>query len=188
MGGKYVPPVYPKKKNKTTSQMANVVRRYLIKRNLLKQGPCQSFVEIAEVCIRHLDTSFSLPISKKDAKNIICAYYSKVYHGDSIESKKSKAPIKKYKSAFKERASFYDTDAWRSLRYEALKAYGRKCMVCGSTPETGAQLHVDHIKPRSLYPHLELVLGNLQILCRDCNLGKSNKDSIDWRQAAEKES
>lgn len=77
--------------------------------------------------------------------------------------------------------SFYYSDAWRALRYDALKKYGRACAVCGAIPGNGIILHVDHIKPRSLYPRLELDINNLQILCENCNLGKSNRDSIDWR-------
>jgi 5-methylcytosine-specific restriction endonuclease McrA len=77
--------------------------------------------------------------------------------------------------------SFYTSDAWRALRYEAFKLYGQKCCVCGAIPKSGAVLHVDHIKPRSLYPVLELDIDNLQILCEACNMGKSNRDSIDWR-------
>ncbi|WP_232796123.1 HNH endonuclease [Citrobacter rodentium] len=42
-------------------------------------------------------------------------------------------------------------------------------------------MHVDHIKPRSLYPHLALDLSNLQIMCNECNVSKSNKDEIKWR-------
>lgn len=42
-------------------------------------------------------------------------------------------------------------------------------------------MHVDHIKPRSKYPALELVLSNLQVLCEDCNLGKLAHDETDWR-------
>ena len=42
-------------------------------------------------------------------------------------------------------------------------------------------MHVDHIKPRSLYPDLELEFENLQVLCKYCNLEKSNKDEIDYR-------
>jgi len=42
-------------------------------------------------------------------------------------------------------------------------------------------LHVDHIKPRSKYPELSLTFSNLQILCEDCNFGKSNIDQTDWR-------
>jgi 5-methylcytosine-specific restriction endonuclease McrA len=40
---------------------------------------------------------------------------------------------------------------------------------------------VDHIKPRSTHPKLALAFDNLQLLCEDCNIGKSNKCDIDWR-------
>jgi 5-methylcytosine-specific restriction endonuclease McrA len=73
---------------------------------------------------------------------------------------------------------FYESDSWRALRYQALKLYGRKCMVCF---RTNVEIHVDHIKPRSKFPALELEFTNLQILCVDYNLGKSNTDEIDWR-------
>lgn len=94
-----------------------------------------------------------------------------------------KTPVSKLKkqTSYKQKAiAFYESDEWRSLRYKALKLYGRVCCVCGAKPPD-VILHVDHIKPRSLFPELELQLENLQILCKDCNLGKSNKDSIDWR-------
>lgn len=81
------------------------------------------------------------------------------------------------------RVLFYETRNWRTLRYEVLKARGRRCECCGRTPKDGIALHVDHIKPRSLYPELELVADNLQVLCEDCNVGKSNRDEIDWRSA-----
>jgi 5-methylcytosine-specific restriction endonuclease McrA len=64
---------------------------------------------------------------------------------------------------------------------EALKKYGPKCMCCGATPATGAVMHVDHIKPRKLFPELALALDNLQILCHECNHGKGNWDQSDWR-------
>ena len=55
-------------------------------------------------------------------------------------------------------------------------------MCCGrSRKDHGVVIHVDHIKPRSKYPHLALVFENMQILCEDCNLGKSNVDATDWR-------
>jgi hypothetical protein len=76
---------------------------------------------------------------------------------------------------------FYETREWQALRYSIIKKYDRKCMVCF---RTGVELHVDHIKPISKYPELALISSNLQVLCRDCNLGKGNKDSIDWRPNA----
>jgi 5-methylcytosine-specific restriction endonuclease McrA len=42
-------------------------------------------------------------------------------------------------------------------------------------------MHVDHIKPRSKYPALELAEDNLQVLCELCNIGKSNTNETDWR-------
>ncbi len=76
---------------------------------------------------------------------------------------------------------FYSSREWRKLRYEALVKHGNSCMVCGASPMDGIVIHVDHIKPRSLHPELALKLDNLQILCKDCNLGKSNIDDTDWR-------
>ena len=73
---------------------------------------------------------------------------------------------------------YYSTD-WRRIRYMAIVKYGRVCMACG---ENGRKIHVDHIKPRSKYPELELCLTNLQILCEDCNIGKGAWDETDWRK------
>lgn len=78
-------------------------------------------------------------------------------------------------------ASFYDSPEWLSLRYEALKQSAGRCACCGARPTEANPLHVDHIKPRSKHPELQLQLSNLQVLCRQCNLGKSNVDDTDWR-------
>lgn len=76
---------------------------------------------------------------------------------------------------------FYKSGEWRSLRYSAFEQYGNYCCCCGRSPKDGVVLHVDHIKPRSLFPELALELDNLQILCEECNLGKSNRFATDWR-------
>lgn len=83
---------------------------------------------------------------------------------------------------------FLKTFEWRKLRMQALTKYGNKCMCCGASPSTGAVINVDHIKPRKLFPTLALELSNLQILCADCNHGKGNWDSTDWRVETLKES
>lgn len=75
---------------------------------------------------------------------------------------------------------FYSSDEWRLMRYRVLRESNGYCMCCGVSSKH-AQLHVDHIKPRSKYPELELEFTNLQVLCLDCNLGKSNKFEDDWR-------
>lgn len=77
-----------------------------------------------------------------------------------------------------ERNKFYYTRAWQELRYRALKLYGKKCGCCESVE---GPFHIDHIKPRSKYPELELEISNLQVLCKDCNLGKGGWDDTDWR-------
>ncbi len=74
---------------------------------------------------------------------------------------------------------FYNSREWKELRYKAIRTYGRVCMACG---QTNGVMHVDHIKPRSMYPELQLDFSNLQILCADCNLGKSNKFEDDFRR------
>lgn len=96
------------------------------------------------------------------------------------------APIKKYRppkpvASFESSDAFLGTYEWRKVRMQALKKYGPKCMCCGATPNDGAVMNVDHIKPRKLFPQLALDVDNLQILCHDCNHGKGNWDMTDWR-------
>jgi 5-methylcytosine-specific restriction endonuclease McrA len=79
---------------------------------------------------------------------------------------------------------FHISDQWIKLRYKTLSTRGNQCECCGNTWSVGNPLQVDHIKPRSIYPHLALDENNLQVLCRECNLGKSNVDTTDWRKAA----
>lgn len=82
----------------------------------------------------------------------------------------------------KPRVSFYDSPEWRTVRFGVLRKSNGSCELCGqSHRQHGVVLHVDHIKPRSLYPQLELSPENLQVLCEACNLGKSNRDDTDWR-------
>lgn len=78
--------------------------------------------------------------------------------------------------------AFYESREWRELRYRALKASDGRCQCCGRSPSHGIVLHVDHIKPKSKFPRLALAFSNLQVLCDDCNIGKSNKDATDWAQ------
>lgn len=65
----------------------------------------------------------------------------------------------------------YDSKEWKRLRYEVLREYGFKCMACKCSD---VEIHVDHIKPVSKNPDLAFVKSNLQVLCKDCNEGKSN--------------
>lgn len=77
--------------------------------------------------------------------------------------------------------SFYDSWAWKTLRYKVLKRHGARCMLCGRTAADGVKICVDHIKPRAFFPELELEESNLQVLCNDCNMGKGRWDDTDFR-------
>ena len=79
---------------------------------------------------------------------------------------------------------FLQTYEWRRVRMLAIKKYGARCQCCGASPDTGAVINVDHIKPRRFFPELALDLENLQVLCSPCNHGKGNWDMTDWRMNA----
>ena len=66
-----------------------------------------------------------------------------------------------------------------ALRYNVLERDGGVCCACGRSPRDDVTLHVDHIKPLSLGGLT--TLDNLQTLCADCNIGKSNRTSTDFR-------
>lgn len=62
-----------------------------------------------------------------------------------------------------------------SLRLEVLSRDNFRCVFCGKSPATdiGTKLHIDHIEPFSKGG--KSTLENLQTLCEECNLGKSNR-------------
>lgn len=61
-----------------------------------------------------------------------------------------------------------------SLRLRVLNRDNFRCVFCGRSPATdlGVKLHIDHIIPFSKGG--KSTIENLQTLCEDCNLGKSN--------------
>jgi 5-methylcytosine-specific restriction endonuclease McrA len=97
--------------------------------------------------------------------------------GNNTPQKPQYQALPSYRPGMKAQ-DFYQTREWKELRYKALAKHGNNCQCCGAPSKP---LHVDHIKPRSKHPELELELDNLQILCEPCNIGKSNKDATDWR-------
>ena len=60
----------------------------------------------------------------------------------------------------------------KGLRKEVFKRDNYTCCECGAKKEDGATLHIDHIIPVSKGGTDEL--SNLQTLCSDCNLNKSD--------------
>lgn len=83
--------------------------------------------------------------------------------------------------------SFYDSREWLGLRFRVLAKHGAVCMLCKTGGSKTNPIQVDHIKPRSKFPNLELVESNLQVLCKQCNHGKSNTDQTDFRYRASAE-
>lgn len=66
------------------------------------------------------------------------------------------------------------------IRYKILERDNGECKLCGKNPErNGVILHIDHILPYSLGGLTEM--DNLQTLCSDCNIGKSNKSQKSWK-------
>ena len=66
------------------------------------------------------------------------------------------------------------------LRHEVFKRDGYRCKECGATNKE-IILHADHIIPVSQGGKDEL--DNLQTLCQDCNLAKSNKHWMGGKNA-----
>ena len=79
---------------------------------------------------------------------------------------------------------FYLSKKWLVLRKKVFGMYGCQCMKCG---KDNTEMHIDHIFPRSLFPKFQLSVHNLQILCKNCNLEKSNKNNIDYRALKQKQ-
>ncbi len=90
----------------------------------------------------------------------------------------------KRKKKYEQTDAFLRSPEWKAIRYQALVLHGGQCQCCGASAKDGAHLQVDHIRPRSKFPALALDINNLQVLCADCNAGKSNVDQTDWRDDA----
>ena len=95
------------------------------------------------------------------------------------KNKDKPLPIKNRTDLVKSK-NFLNSPEWLEIRYQVLAKYPRICMLCGAHgPKVTIQ--VDHIKPKIKYPELALDFNNLQLLCRECNLGKSYKNEDDFR-------
>lgn len=95
------------------------------------------------------------------------------------KEKQEKRPFTKEEYIIKAN-EFYKSRDWRKVRYEVLREQKGRCQCCGRSAKDGVILHVDHIIPLSKDWSKRLDKNNLQVLCEDCNEGKSNTDSIRW--------
>jgi len=55
------------------------------------------------------------------------------------------------------------------------KSTAGKCMYCESKIEHNSYAHVEHIKPKAIFPELEFVWDNLGFCCPVCNTNKGEK-------------
>ena len=110
-------------------------------------------------------------------RNALKAFLDYINEEYVFVEKLQKSKNNKDKSTIKENSnSNHSTprDPNLRLKFLVLKRDNFKCCMCGRSPATtaGLELHIDHIVPWSKGG--ETVIDNLQTLCSDCNLGKSN--------------
>lgn len=85
------------------------------------------------------------------------------------------------------RKSFYQSWEWRKLRMQTLLRYGHRCQSCGANKDDitiyGApiRLVVDHILPLGKNWEFRLDPDNVQVLCDECNMGKGDWLTMDFR-------
>lgn len=155
----------------TKKQITNRIKNFLKKCGYLNKPPKNlhpmTLVNIIEYRFNYVFESKTTEGIQKGFKDFL------EKNGITFKTKKKKKKVKPNQV-------FYNSRAWMQVRYKALLKHGRQCQCCGTKPPS-VVLHVDHIKPRSKYPELELKLSNLQVLCEHCNLGKSNIDETDFR-------
>lgn len=122
-------------------------------------------------------------IKQKQTKQSIKHLKQKINVSVNVDIKPVGYNQKSKKSEEINKDNFYNTWAWKDIRYQALDKCGRRCMSCGASPlkDNKVVLHVDHIKPFRKYPELALDINNLQVLCEDCNMGKGYWDETDFR-------
>jgi len=75
-----------------------------------------------------------------------------------------------------DRTQFYKQKEWYILRAKALKRDNHTCRFCGKLVKGKGKAIVDHIKRRTAYPQLALVLSNLQVLCFNCHQSIKRRD------------
>lgn len=71
-----------------------------------------------------------------------------------------------------------ELERWSLLKKHLYKIYPYKCMKC---KKTNCEIHADHVLPKSKHSNCKYKLDNLQVLCKNCNYEKSNKNKIDYR-------
>lgn len=89
-----------------------------------------------------------------------------------LSNQEGQKPLKDGKVEYEQESS---RNVSLSLRLQVLSRDNFRCVFCGKSPATNLEtkLHIDHINPFSKGG--KSILENLQTLCEECNLGKSNR-------------
>ncbi|MCP4984526.1 MAG: HNH endonuclease [Colwellia sp.] len=161
------------KRNKTKPKGKRKTDNYKKRRDLvLNHFNLNKYATNVGVCLCiHLETEWPIPVKASLYPRYIAKFSRHLNRLANVPARKQHKHIK----------DFYNSHQWKELRYTALRMSEGKCNLCGATTHDGVSLHVDHIKPRSLSPELQLDLDNLQVMCSDCNIGKKNYDDYDFR-------
>jgi hypothetical protein len=104
---------------------------------------------------------------------------------EPIKVKKVKTKNKvQLKHSVKSVENIYQSTRWADTKKVVYSLYDFKCMKCGAKDK---EMHVDHICPVSKYPAMKWSINNLQLLCKGCNMEKSNVNENDYRTLEQKE-
>jgi 5-methylcytosine-specific restriction endonuclease McrA len=165
-----------------------------VKSQYLNYTPKTKLVEMCDEVIKlHKE---NLPISKKSKKtknsekNKLFFYFCKINKQEKISKKEfTVLELKQIKKLSKKKIivdknCFYLSEKWILLKRKVHSLYKCGCMKCG---KSNTETHIDHILPRSKFPLFEYDINNLQILCKKCNIEKSNKDFTDYRTLLQKQ-
>lgn len=87
--------------------------------------------------------------------------------------------VKRYnKARDKESISFYNSKAWKRVRYQALVRDNHLCVHCYAQERFTPAEMVDHIIEVKDNPNLKLSLENLQSLCNPCHNRKTSSERM----------
>jgi len=111
-----------------------------------------------------------------------------------IESNTTNEPIKvkkvktknkvQLKHSVKSVENIYQSPRWADIKKVIYSLYDFKCMKFSNNQN---EMHVDHICPVSKYPAMKWSINNLQLLCKNCNMEKSNVNENDYRTLEQKD-
>ena len=118
------------------------------------------------ICLNECDSKGRLYSLTNKGEKIISFLNGKVNEPNAL----FKVSDKKYNSKVRTRK------IKGSIRQNVLMRDNYTCQICGATVKDGAKLEIDHIIPFSKGGNNNE--SNLQVLCRQCNREKHNRDDL----------